>query len=58
MASGIEMRLTTKSLIKVRLYSTIALYFMISIFYSTLSRAFQADFDTKCVSTNVFSVDT
>lgn len=47
MASGIEMRLTTKSLIKVRLYSTIALYFMISIFYSTLSRAFQADFDTK-----------
>ncbi|KAG7441803.1 uncharacterized protein BT62DRAFT_907367 [Guyanagaster necrorhizus] len=47
MTSGIEMKLTTKSLIKVRLYSTIALYFMISIFYSTLSRAFQADFNTK-----------
>ncbi|KAG7440387.1 uncharacterized protein BT62DRAFT_924057 [Guyanagaster necrorhizus] len=47
LASGIEMKLTTKSLIKVRLVSTLALYFMISLFYSTVSRAFQVNFDRK-----------
>lgn len=47
MTSGVEMRLTTKSLIKVRLVSTFALYFVISLFYSTVSRAFQVDFDRK-----------
>ncbi|KAK0458673.1 uncharacterized protein EV420DRAFT_1270342 [Desarmillaria tabescens] len=47
MTSGVEMKLTTKSLIKVRLASTFALYFVISLFYSTLSRAFQVDFDRK-----------
>ncbi|KAK0438218.1 hypothetical protein EV421DRAFT_1714431 [Armillaria borealis] len=47
MTSGVEMKLTTKSLIKVRLVSTFALYFVISLFYSTVSRAFQVDFDRK-----------
>ncbi len=47
LSSGLEPRLTTASLIRVRLVSTIMLYFAISLFYSTLSRAFQVDFGRK-----------
>ncbi|KAF5369050.1 hypothetical protein D9758_002945 [Tetrapyrgos nigripes] len=45
--SGIEQHLTTGSLIKVRLATTIAAYFVISLFYSLLSKAFQVDFSRK-----------
>ncbi|KAF9022226.1 hypothetical protein BDZ89DRAFT_1137485 [Hymenopellis radicata] len=47
LSSGLEPRLTTASLIRVRLASTILFYFTISLFYSTLSRAFQVDFSRK-----------
>lgn len=47
MATGLEMRLTTASLIRVRLGSVIPMYFIISLFYSALSAAFQVDFSRK-----------
>ncbi|KAK0472580.1 hypothetical protein IW261DRAFT_1596748 [Armillaria novae-zelandiae] len=45
--SGLEDKLTTASLIRVRLTSVFVAYFMISLFYSLLSRAFQVDFSRK-----------
>ncbi|KAF8920999.1 hypothetical protein CPB85DRAFT_1372252 [Mucidula mucida] len=42
--SGLEKRLTTSSLIKMRLASVFSAYFVISLFYSLLSLAFQVDF--------------
>lgn len=49
-ASGIEKKLTTASLIRVRLTSVFVAYFFISLFYSLLSLAFQVDFSRKYVS--------
>ncbi|KAF8907987.1 hypothetical protein CPB85DRAFT_1414965 [Mucidula mucida] len=46
-ASGIEKKLTTASLIRVRLTSVFVAYFFISLFYSLLSLAFQVDFSRK-----------
>ncbi|KAF9006356.1 hypothetical protein BDZ89DRAFT_1095447 [Hymenopellis radicata] len=46
-ASGIEQKLTTASLIHVRLISVLIAYFFISLFYSLLSLAFQVDFSRK-----------
>ncbi|PBK61691.1 hypothetical protein ARMSODRAFT_623483 [Armillaria solidipes] len=46
-ASGLQDKLTTGSLIRVRLISVFIAYFMISLFYSLLSRAFQVDFSRK-----------
>ncbi|KAK0436161.1 hypothetical protein EV421DRAFT_1139147, partial [Armillaria borealis] len=46
-ASGLQDKLTTGSLIRVRLISLFIAYFMISLFYSVLSRAFQVDFSRK-----------
>ncbi|KAF9039485.1 hypothetical protein BDZ89DRAFT_1110170 [Hymenopellis radicata] len=46
-ASGIEQKLTTASLIRVRLISVLIAYFFISLFYSLLSLAFQVDFSRK-----------
>ncbi|SJL15590.1 uncharacterized protein ARMOST_19091 [Armillaria ostoyae] len=46
-ASGLQDKLTTGSLIRVRLTSVFIAYFMISLFYSLLSRAFQVDFSRK-----------
>ncbi|KAF9030840.1 hypothetical protein BDZ89DRAFT_646755 [Hymenopellis radicata] len=43
-SSGLEKRLTTSSLIKMRLSSVFSSYFVISLFYSLLSLAFQVDF--------------
>lgn len=48
--SGLQDKLTTGSLIRVRLISVFIAYFMISLFYSLLSRAFQVDFSRKYVS--------
>ncbi len=45
--SGLEGKLSTPSLIRVRLYSVIGLYFFISLFYTSLSAAFQVDFGRK-----------
>ncbi|KAG7441781.1 uncharacterized protein BT62DRAFT_982655 [Guyanagaster necrorhizus] len=45
--SGLERKLTTVSLIRVRLISVFIAYFMISLFYSLLSRAFQVNFSRK-----------
>ncbi|KAK0444661.1 uncharacterized protein EV420DRAFT_997530 [Desarmillaria tabescens] len=45
--SGLQNKLTTGSLIRVRLVSVFIAYFMISLFYSLLSRAFQVDFSRK-----------
>lgn len=47
--SGLQDKLTTGSLIRVRLISVFIAYFMISLFYSLLSRAFQVDFSRKYV---------
>ncbi len=49
-ASGIEKKLTTTSLVRVRLLSVFIAYFFISLFYSLLSLAFQVDFSRKYVS--------
>lgn len=46
-ASGLEKKLTTASLIRVRLTSVGIAYFIISLFYSLLSKAFQVDFSRK-----------
>lgn len=56
MSTGLEPRLTTASLIRVRLASVVMLYFTISLFYSTLSRAFQVDFTRKYVSTSWYHI--
>ncbi|PBK96260.1 hypothetical protein ARMGADRAFT_989972 [Armillaria gallica] len=45
--SGLQDKLSTGSLIRVRLISVFIAYFMISLFYSLLSRAFQVDFSRK-----------
>ncbi|KIY66183.1 hypothetical protein CYLTODRAFT_423687 [Cylindrobasidium torrendii FP15055 ss-10] len=45
--SGLERRLTTRSLITVRLITVFAAYFIISLMYSLLSLAFQVDFSRK-----------
>ncbi|KIY73198.1 hypothetical protein CYLTODRAFT_417169 [Cylindrobasidium torrendii FP15055 ss-10] len=45
--SGIEAKLTTAALVKMRLASLFIGYFFISLFYSLLSRAFEAEFDRK-----------
>lgn len=45
--SGLERKLSTPSLIKLRLTSILTMYFFISLFYSTLSAAFQVDFGRK-----------
>ncbi|KAK0222406.1 hypothetical protein IW262DRAFT_1474117 [Armillaria fumosa] len=45
--SGLQDKLTTGSLVRVRLTSVFIAYFMISLFYSLLSRAFQVDFSRK-----------
>ncbi|KAF9045977.1 hypothetical protein BDZ89DRAFT_1184961 [Hymenopellis radicata] len=45
--SGIEKKLTTASLVRVRLVSVFIAYFFISLFYSLLSLAFQVDFSRK-----------
>ncbi|KAF9029608.1 hypothetical protein BDZ89DRAFT_950399 [Hymenopellis radicata] len=46
-ASGLEKRLTTASLVRVRFASLFVSYFVISLFYSLLSKAFQVDFSRK-----------
>lgn len=43
--SGFDKYLTTRSLINLRLVSTFLAYFVLSVFYSLLTLAFQADFD-------------
>ncbi|KAK0185364.1 hypothetical protein F5146DRAFT_1124883, partial [Armillaria mellea] len=45
--SGLQDKLTTGSLIRVRLTLVFIAYFMISLFYSLLSQAFQVDFSHK-----------
>ncbi|KAF9077315.1 hypothetical protein BDP27DRAFT_1209087 [Rhodocollybia butyracea] len=45
--SGVEMHLTTPSIILLRLASSFITYFFLSLFYSLLSRAFQVDFSRK-----------
>ncbi|KAF9030543.1 hypothetical protein BDZ89DRAFT_1091563 [Hymenopellis radicata] len=45
--SGLEKKLSTASLIRVRLASVFIAYFLISLFYSLLSLAFQVDFSRK-----------
>ncbi|KAF8915948.1 hypothetical protein CPB85DRAFT_1217167 [Mucidula mucida] len=47
MLSGIEPKLTTVSLIKMRLTTIFICYFVLSLFYSALSSAFQVDFGIK-----------
>lgn len=47
--SGLERKLTTASLIRVRLVSVLIAYFPLSLFYSLLSLAFQVDFSRKWV---------
>ncbi|KII92913.1 hypothetical protein PLICRDRAFT_103321 [Plicaturopsis crispa FD-325 SS-3] len=47
MASGLERRLTLRSLIMVRLIAPVSAYFFISLFYSLLSLAFQAPFSRE-----------
>ncbi|PBK67929.1 hypothetical protein ARMSODRAFT_1043985 [Armillaria solidipes] len=49
--SSLQNKLTTGSLIQVQLISVFIAYFMISLFYSLLSRAFQVDFSCKFGST-------
>ncbi|KIY68806.1 hypothetical protein CYLTODRAFT_421258 [Cylindrobasidium torrendii FP15055 ss-10] len=46
-ASGLERSLTTASLIRLRLISVFVAYFVLSLFYSLLSLAFQVDFTSK-----------
>ncbi|TRM69268.1 hypothetical protein BD626DRAFT_391845 [Schizophyllum amplum] len=46
-ASGLERKLTTKSLIYVRMVTSAVAYLILSLFYSLLSRAFQLPFDRK-----------
>ncbi|KIK68776.1 hypothetical protein GYMLUDRAFT_154334 [Collybiopsis luxurians FD-317 M1] len=45
--SGLEMHLTTSSIIRLRLASSFIAYFFLSLFYSLLSLAFQVDFSRK-----------
>jgi len=45
--SGLEIHLTTSSIIRLRLGSSFITYFFLSLFYSLLSRAFQVDFSRK-----------
>ncbi|KAI5823692.1 hypothetical protein K523DRAFT_134900 [Schizophyllum commune Tattone D] len=46
-ASGLERKLTTRSLILLRLATSFLAYFFISLLYSLLSKAFQVPFDRK-----------
>ncbi|KAL1751377.1 hypothetical protein FB107DRAFT_278701 [Schizophyllum commune] len=46
-ASGLERKLTTISLIHVRMITSFVAYFVLSLFYSLLSLAFQVPFDRK-----------
>ena len=46
-ASGLNQKLNTRSLIVVRLASSFAAYFVVSLFYALLSLTFQVDFTRK-----------
>ncbi|KAF9043608.1 hypothetical protein BDZ89DRAFT_943616 [Hymenopellis radicata] len=46
-ASGFQNTLTTRSLITLRIVSIAVAYFVLSLFYSLLNRAFQVDFSRK-----------
>lgn len=48
-ASGLETSLATTSLIRLRLISVFLAYFVLSLFYSLLSLAFQVNFTSKSV---------
>ncbi|KAJ7645995.1 hypothetical protein DFH06DRAFT_997973 [Mycena polygramma] len=47
MASGLDKRLTLGSLIRVRLVTCFVVYFIVTLFYTLLSRAFQVPFDRR-----------
>ncbi|KAF8885920.1 hypothetical protein CPB85DRAFT_1232523 [Mucidula mucida] len=49
LASGFQNTLTTRSLITLRIGSIAVAYFVLSLFYSLLNRAFQVDFSRKQV---------
>lgn len=45
--SGLERVLGTASIVKLRLASVFTIYFLVSLFYSLLSLAFQVDFSRR-----------
>lgn len=47
LASGLEERLTTRSLIVLRLTSIFVAYLILSLFYALLNLAFEVDFTRK-----------